>query len=83
MKDNQASKENRKEKKHKNGPILVEMNFTMQMKVGNCSLDQNPTLLWSAPKKFVITILWKMAICVKVTYRPVAPPCAPMKKFTK
>ena len=51
MKDNQASKENRKEKKHKNGPILVEMNFTMQMKVGNCSLDQNPTLLWSAPKK--------------------------------
>ena len=76
MKENQASKENRKEKNHKNGPILVEMNFTMQMKVGNCSLDQNPTLLWSAPKKFVITVLWKMAICVKVTYRPVAPPCA-------
>ena len=32
-------------KKHKNGPILQKMNFTMQMKVGNCSLDQNPTLL--------------------------------------
>ena len=42
MKENQASKENRKDKKHKNGPILLKMNFTMQMKVGNCSLDQNP-----------------------------------------
>ena len=83
MKENQASKENRKEKKHKNGPILLKMNFTMQMKVGNCSLDQNPTLLWSAPKKFVMQLLSKMAICVKVTYRPVAPPCARMKKFTK
>ena len=34
-------------------------------------------------KKFVIPILCKMTICVKVTYRSVAPPCAtqPMKQF--
>ena len=83
MKENQASKENRKEKNHKNGPILVEMNFTMQMKVGNCSLDKNITTFWSAPKKLVIPIFCKMAFCVKVIYRPVAPPCAPMKNFIK
>ena len=83
MKENQASKENRKKKKYKNGPILLKMNFTMQMKVWNCSLDQNPTLLWSAPKKLVIPIFGKMAFCVKVIHRPVAPPCAPMKNFIK
>ena len=83
MKEIQASKENRNETKHKNSHSLIEMNYTMQMKVANCSLDQNPTLLWSAPKKFVMQLLSKMAICVKVTYRPVAHPCAPMKKFTK
>ena len=66
MKENQASKENWKEKKHKNRPILLKMNFTMQMKVGNCSLDQNPTLLWSAPKKLVIPIFGKWDIDLKL-----------------
>ena len=81
MKEIQASEENRKGKKAENSHILVEMNFTMQMKVANCSLDQNPTLIWSSPKKSEACVLSKMAVCVKVTHRPVAPPCAPMKKF--
>ena len=81
MKEIQASEENWKGQKNENSHILVEMNFAMQMKVANCSLDQNPTLIWSSLKKSEACILSKMAVCVKVTHRPVAPPCAPMKKF--
>ena len=83
MKEIQASEENRKGQKTENSHILVEMNFAMQMKVANCSLDQNPTLIWSSLKKSEACIVSKMAVCVKVTHRPVAPPCAPMKKFIK
>ena len=45
MKERQASEENRKGKKTKNSHILVEMNYSMQMKVANCSLDKNITTL--------------------------------------
>ena len=83
MKEIQASEDNRKGKKNENSHILVGFYFAMQMKVANCSLDQNPTLIWSSPKKSEPRLLSKMGVSVKVTQRPVAPPCAPMKKFIK
>ena len=57
--------------------------MSTNFKVLKCSLDQNLGLFLSAPKN------WRgyngsfLAVYVKVTHRPVAPPRAPLKKFRK
>ena len=55
------------------------MTITINFKVSKCSTDLNSALLLSAPCQLGAPLVWKLAVYVKVTHRPVAPPWAPMK----